>query len=220
MARTLPLLLILVVFLMLASELWQTARALGWGDVIAILLLLAIVGCGLVVVRASEEIRSAQGRVSQLATIERLLDTPAAELLAERPDASADRPLRRLERLNLIVLILVSQLVQAAFVAGMVMVFLVVLGLLAVPAGVQETWIGGPGRELVGFGLLGEARMLSAELVIASALLAAMCGLYFTGLALTDSAYRIEFEARVVSEVEKIVGVRAVYLGHIADGSA
>jgi hypothetical protein len=43
-------------------------------------------------------------------------------------------------------------------------------------------------------------------------LLGGMCALYFTGLALSDAAYRAEFHARVVGDVEEIVAVHTAYL--------
>jgi hypothetical protein len=39
-----------------------------------------------------------------------------------------------------------------------------------------------------------------------------VCGLYFTGLALTDATYRDEFDRRVVADIERILAVRSVYL--------
>ena len=45
-----------------------------------------------------------------------------------------------------------------------------------------------------------------------AALLGAIVGFYFTGLALTDPAYRAQYFARVIAEVQQIASVRAVYL--------
>ena len=56
-ARTLPLLLILVVFLLFAAELWQVAHALGLGDVVAVTVVLAIAGSVFVVTVAHQQIR-------------------------------------------------------------------------------------------------------------------------------------------------------------------
>ena len=39
-----------------------------------------------------------------------------------------------------------------------------------------------------------------------------MCALYFTGLALTDAAFRAEFHERVIGDVEQIMAVHAAYL--------
>jgi hypothetical protein len=100
-ARTLPLLLILVVFLLFAAELWQAAQALGAGDLVAVTVLLAIVGSVFVVTQAREEIRMIEDRGEE-GTLEKLLtSTPAANLSGKQPlPSSARRPLRRLELLT------------------------------------------------------------------------------------------------------------------------
>lgn len=210
-AGTLPLLLILVVFLLFASELWQAAHTLAGADLAAVIGLLFAVAALLVVTRAREEVRGIEHRLDDdmEAVAARLAGTPAAGI---RPPVEAPRPLRWLERLNVVVLMLVSQLVQSLFVAAFVVVILIALGILAVPASVQETWVGEPVRTVLGFSLLGEPRLLSVELLVVAGLLGGMCGLYFTGLALTDAAYRAEFHANVVADVEQILAVRAAYL--------
>lgn len=212
-ARTLPILLILVVFLLFASELWQAASTLGGADLAAVIGLLLLVATVLVVTRARDEIRSIEDGRTWSTIAPQLADTPAeslAESIAGAP--SPPRRLRWQERVNLVFLMLVSQLVQSLFVALLVLLFLVALGLLAIPASVQETWVGQPVRTLLGFDLLGEARLLSVELLIAAGLLGGMCALYFTGLALTDPVFRAEFHARVVGDVEQIMAVHAAYL--------
>lgn len=207
-AGTLPILLILVVFLLFAAELWQAAHTLGGADLAAVIGLFLAVATLLVVTRAREELRQLEAELDPAFVAARLPGTPAERTL---PPADGAPPLRGRERANLVVLMLVSQLVQSAFVAGLVVLFLVALGLLAVPASVQETWVGEAVRPMLGFELLGEPRLVSVELLIVAGLLGGMCGLYFTGLALTDAAYRAEFHANVVAEVEQIVAVRAAY---------
>jgi hypothetical protein len=212
-ARTLPVLLILVVFLLFASELWQAAHTLGGGDLAAVIALLLVVATVLVVTRARDEISTIEEERDWVHIAGQLAGTPA-EPLADAALA-ADAPPPRLdwkERTNLVILMLVSQLVQSLFVALLVLLFLVALGLLAIPASVQEMWVGEPVRTLVGFELLGEPRLLSVELLIAAGLLGGMCALYFTGLALTDAAFRAEFHERVVGDVEQIMAVHAAYL--------
>lgn len=211
-ARTLPLLLILVVFLLFAAELWQVAHALGVGDVVVVMALLAAVGGVLVVTQASEEIRAIEERGPTEPVDDLLAGTPADNPGGRLPPpAGTPRPLRRLERLNLMVLMLVSQLIQSLFVALMVALFLVALGFVAVPTSVQAAWVGAPVRDLLQLVVLGEPRTLSSELLVAAALLGGTCGLYFTGLALTDATYRAQFHARVVSDIERIMAVRSVY---------
>lgn len=144
-----------------------------------------------------------------------LAGTPAADLSPKRSlPFPAQRSLRRLEHLNLVVLMLVRQLVQSLFVTQMVALFLVVLGMIVVPASVQDAWAGAPVRDLVGFVFLGEPRTLSLELLISVALPSGICGLYFTGLALTDATYRAEFNARDVADIERIMAVRVRLSSH------
>ncbi len=217
-ARTLPVLLILVVFLLFASELWQAAHTMGGADLAAVLGLLLLVATVLVVTRAREEIRTIERERTPERIAAQLGGTPA-ESLAEAVALASVAP-RRLawqERLNLVFLMLISQLVQSAFVGILVLLFLVALGLLAIPASVQATWVGSPVQPVVAFDLLGEPRMLSVELLIAAGLLGGMCALYFTGLALTDAAFRAEFHARVVGDVEQIMAVHAAYVASPED---
>ena len=212
-ARTLPVLLILVVFLLFASELWQASHTLGGGDLAAVIALLLVVATVLVVTRARDEIAGIETGRNWAGIAKQLAGTPAESLAASA--AAADAPPRRLtwqERMNLVFLMLVSQLVQSLFVGLLVLLFLVALGLLAIPASVQETWVGEPVRTVIGFELLGEPRLLSVELLIAAGLLGGMCALYFTGLALTDAAFRAEFHERVIGDVEQIMAVHAAYL--------
>lgn len=212
-ARTLPVLLILVVFLLFASELWQAAHTLGGGDLAAVISLLLVVATVLVVTRARDEIRTIEEERDWSSIAAQLAGTPAEPLTDVA--AAATTPPRRLswpERMNLVFLMLVSQLVQSLFVALLVLLFLVALGLLAIPASVQETWVGEPVRTVIGFDLLGEPRLLSVELLIAAGLLGGMSALYFTGLALTDAAFRADFHERVIGDVEQIMAVHAAYL--------
>ena len=212
-ARTLPVLLILVVFLLFASELWQAAHTLGGADLAAVIGLLLVVATILCVNRARDEIGSIEGSRDREA-IALLLDGTPAEPLGGSV-RSWEEPPRRLqwqERANLVLLMLISQLLQSLFVGLLVTVFLVALGLLAIPASVQEVWVGEPIRPVFEFELFGEPRLLSAELLVTAGLLGGVCALYFTGLALTDSAFRSEFHERVVGDVEQIMAVDAAYL--------
>ena len=213
-ARTLPVLLILVVFLLFASELWQAAHTLGGADLAAVIGLLMLVATVLVVTSARSEVREIEEKRDWAAILALLPGTPAEPLMDDviRTDAPLPRRLAWQERLNLVLLMLISQLVQSLFVALLVLLFLVALGVLAIPASVQEMWVGEPVRPFVGFELLGEPRLVSVELLITAALLGGVSALYFTGLALTDAAFRADFHARVVGDVEQIMAVHAAYL--------
>ena len=162
-ARTLPLLLILVIFLLFANELWQVSHEIGVVDLVAIMTLLVIVAGVLVDTQSREEIRLIERRGPAPNWDDLRTGTPAAGMMETQSTSSESlRPLNRLERLNLLVLMLISQFVQSLFVALMVTLFLLLLGMLAVPASVQEEWVGAPVNELIGFAFIGEPRTMSA----------------------------------------------------------
>jgi hypothetical protein len=170
----------------------------GRGRLAAIIALLLLVATVLVVTRAREDIDVLEANRAGEEVAARLAGTPAESLRDALVTAPPPRPLRWMERTNLAFVVLVSQLVQSLFVGLLVTLFLVALGVLAIPATVQGQWVGEAVRPVLGFELWGDSRLVSAELLITAGLLGGMCALYFTGLALTDAAYRAEFHARVV----------------------
>lgn len=211
-SRTLPLLLILVVFLMFSAELWEAAHALHVGELAAVAALLVTVGCVLILSTFRPEVRRLEAAHEWSEIALDAADTPATRLVGRPVPAGFVVPrLSWLERRNVEFVVLVNQLLQSTFVSLLVFAFLVTFGLIVVPAAVQAGWIGGPVTVLAQLDLLGEPRALSVELVMASALLSGIVGLYFTGLALTDAQYRAEHFATVVGELRMLLAARALY---------
>ncbi len=212
-ARTLPALLILVVFLLFATEMWEAAHAMSWVELLLVLLLLLILAGLLVVISFRSELARIETRTDLEGVLADAADTPAAPLAAGAPpDCVPATRLKWLERSNVTLLVAVPQLLRAIAVGAVVMAFLIVFALIAIPASVQATWIGGPTRDIATFVLLDEQRTLSEELVNVSAVLGGIVGLYFSGLGITDASYRSEGFDRELAGVRRILAARAVYL--------
>ena len=214
-ARTLPVLLILVVFLLFAAEIWEVAAALSPTEMGAVIVLLGMAASLLVVTTAMTELRRLEEGGSDLDGLREAARRTAAGPLVDSVPPHALTEVRRLgglEKGNMVVLMLFSQLLQSAFVALMVGAFLAAFGLLVLPLEIQQGWSGQPIRTILAFTLLGDVRILSAELVTVSGMLGGIVGLYFTGLAVADSAYRPEHFGRVVEEARELLSARAVYL--------
>jgi len=210
LARTLPVLLILVLFLLFAAELWEAAHLLTTIELMAVVVLLILVAATLVLTTFRAELRTFSSTpVDQLRSL--ATSTPAAELV-ETVDLRAVPQLGTLQRLNLSVLVLLGQLIQSAFVALVIAGFLIVFGVLALPASLQEGWIGQDVTGITNFDFLGEMRLLSQELVTTSVLLGSVVGLYFTGLAVTDSGYRTAHFDRLLDEVRHLLTAHAFYV--------
>ena len=211
LSRTLPVLLILVLFLLFAAEIWEAAHGLNGAELVAILVLIAAIAVVIVLTGVRSEI-TAIPPSDWMTVIEQAADTPAAPLAASPPDASRPIPaLSFLQRVNVTALLVLGQLIQSMFVALLVMAFLVVFGLIALPGELQAAWSGGASRPLLEFGLLGETRTLSFELVAVTVILGSVVGLYFTGLAVNDANYRPAHFGRLVDEVRPLVAARSLY---------
>jgi hypothetical protein len=212
-ARTLPVLLILVVFLLFAAEIWEAAHVMSWLELGLVLLLLLVVAALLVVITFRRELHAIEARTDVDGVLGDVASTPAEALVSQsRPDLLPAAPLPWLQRINVTLLVAVPQLLQAIAVGIVVMAFLAVFALIAVPASVQEGWIGAPPRGLVSVVVLDELRTISEELLIVCAVLGGIVGLYFSGLAVTDATYRTEGFDVQVTGVRQILSARALYM--------
>ena len=211
LSRTLPVLLILVLFLLFSSEIWEAANELTGVELGAILALITAIAVILVLTGVRSELTGVPA--TDWAMIEaQAAETPAAPLLDLPHDPAQPVPaLSFLQRVNVTSLLVIGQLIQSFFVALIVMGFLIVFGLIALPGELQARWIGEQASVIVDFQLLGELRTLSFELVVVTAILGAVVGLYFTGLAVNDAAYRPAHFGRLVDEVRPLVAGWAVY---------
>jgi len=102
------------------------------------------------------------------------------------------------ERWNLILVLMIVQFVQVVLLSLMVFAFLLLFGSLIMSDDVITAW--------------GVEEPFSRTLVQVSAFLAAFSGLYLTVSTVTDETYREQFFGSVTRELERAVGMRAVYL--------
>jgi hypothetical protein len=215
-ARTLPLLVILVVFLLFGAEIWQVAHAMSVGELALVLAFLLLMASMFVITAFRREFSRLGEELRREAILESAAATPVAPLVAGASPALDGLPrLSWLHRSNLTLLVVVPQLLQVAAVALIVMAFLVVFAVLAIPGDVQAGWIGAAPRVVVEFPLANEPRTISTELLVVSAVLGGIVGLYFSGLAISDPTYRSEQFDRDVDGVRELLAARAVYLDAI-----
>jgi hypothetical protein len=188
LTRAVPLLMIFSVVLFLTTEVWEVFADASW----LVLTLLGVIFVGLgtlfLAARLPREVR----------TLER--------------EAHETVELDRRQRLNVGLVVFISQALQVLFVALAVGVFFVVFGLLAIDADVLSSWIGSSGHVLVSFDLGGDELELTEELLRVSGAIAAFTGLYFAIAMLTDSTYREEFLDGLTVEMRDVFKARTEYL--------
>lgn len=220
LTRALPLLLVFVAFLFINAEAWQMTASLTFATHWVVALLLLGSGVVFLLVRLPEEVDELDDAVDDAFLRRTCAGTPmedeCARLIAD-PDAdpAAFAQVQGFERWNLILTLLVIQLVQVLLLVVAVFAFLVFLGSIIMNQETQLSWTTLEATHHVPY-----LDSVSIELVKVSLFLSAFSGLYFTVNAVTDDSYRQQFFSLVTRELERAVGVRAVYLAVRAERDA
>ncbi|MFT4081980.1 MAG: hypothetical protein QM638_05295 [Nocardioides sp.] len=215
--RALPLLLLFVAFLFINTEVWQVCATIGVGDLWLAVLLFVLLAAGFLWARLPDEVDRATGRLAAGRVREVCAETPLAEAARslEESRLGAAAPVRGFERTNLVLVLLVTQMAQVVLLSVAVFCFLMVFGALVISPEVTDSWLGsGQAHRIFGWD------RLTRELVSVSVFLASFSGLYLTVSTVTDQTYRGQFFGSVTAELERAVGVRAVYLALRAGSSA
>jgi hypothetical protein len=212
-SRALPLLLVFVTFLFINAEVWQMTSKLAPGILWLTVLLLLSLAVVFLLVRLPEEVDRADDAVDAAFVLRATRATPlehaARDLVDGGADPAAHATVTGYDRWNLILVLLVVQVGQVVLLAVAVFGFFLVFGALVMTEGVQESWTAVEPGMLSTLPFVPNA---SVELLKVSLFLAAFSGLYFTVSAVTDDTYRSQFFAAVTEELERAVGMRAVYL--------
>jgi len=203
--RALPLLLLFITFLFINAEVWQVASTMDGALLWVVVLLFGALAVVFLLVRLPEEVDQVSHDSSEENLRERVRGTPVAGVLDEVEGPEVERrPVRGLQRANLLLVLLVAQATQVLVLSLAVFAFFILFGRIVMTVGVIESWTGDGVTRLGLFGYL--------ELYQVSVFLAAFSGLYFTVYAVTDQLYREQFFTTVSDELERAVSVRAVYL--------
>jgi hypothetical protein len=211
MTRALPLLLVFVTFLFINAEVWEVASWLGTGELWLVALLFGTLAGAFLLVRLPEEVDRTDDHVDEALLLQSTAGTPlehAARELVDDPDAdpASYAEVGGYERWNLILVLVVIQATQVLLLAVTVFGFFMLFGALIMDPHIVENWTGGPPDSIP------RLDNVTTELMTVSVFLAAFSSLYLTVSTVTDETYRAQFFGSVLHEMERAVGVRAVYL--------
>jgi len=122
--------------------------------------------------------------------------------------------LSRTQRVNVGLVLFLSQFLQVVFVAIAVWLFFVVFGSLLVSAGVREAWLGTQGDPLLRFPFLGDTWVvITVELLRVATGMASFAALYYAVATQLDVAYRDEVIEQVAEQLKETFARRVEYLG-------
>jgi hypothetical protein len=217
MTRALPMLLVFVTFLFINAEVWEVASWLETGDLWLVALLFGTMAAAFLLVRLPEEVDRTDDDVDEALLRQATAGTPlerVAQELVDDPDAdpASYAEVGGYERWNLILVLVVIQATQVLLLAVTVFAFFMLFGSLIMQPEIVETWTGGEPDSIPFLEGIRYLDNISAELVKVSVFLAAFSSLYLTVSTVTDETYREQFFGSVLHEMERAVGVRAVYL--------
>ncbi len=203
--RALPLLLLAITFLFINTEMWQVGGNLSVGSLWLVVALFSAIAIGFLLVRLPEEVDRVDDAVDDDFLLRACRGTPLEQPCRELVDDPAADPaayaeVTGFERWNLVLVLMVVQTVQVILLSLTVFAFLVLFGSIIMTDPVVSAWQAGD--DFNG----------SRALVQVSVFLAAFSGLYLMVSTVTDEAYREQFFGSVMRELERAVGMRAVYL--------
>jgi hypothetical protein len=188
-AKAIPLLAIFALLSFTNEEVWDIFSSLSDLAYVAVIGLFVVLGTAFLSVRVPREARA-----------------------IEREACPDGPPLTRAQRVNVGLVLFVSQALQVLFVSLTIGAFFVVFGMLAIEESVREEWIGTTGDALVAISVGGDRFELTEELLRVAGGLAAFSGFYFAVAMLTDSVYREEFLSELTAEMRTSFRARVEYL--------
>lgn len=193
LVKAVPLLMIFSLILFLSPETWRVFAILPDQSLAITVGLFLLLGIGFLVARLPQEVKA--------------LETGAGR---DGP------PLVRRQRVNVGLVLFVSQSLQVLVVSLAVAGFFVVFGTLTIDEAVISGWIGQPANVIVEFPLAGRTASLTVALLRVAVAIASFTGLYFTISMLTDDLYRREFMNQVTREMKQTFRWRLEYLQLVA----
>ncbi|HEY0617317.1 MAG TPA: hypothetical protein VGD15_07005 [Kribbella sp.] len=188
LVRALPLLLVFSLVLFVNADMWQVFAAMPVEFIVFSAVAFALLSGLFLVIRLPNE----------LARIER--------------DAGSGPPLRRIQRLNLSISLVIRQWMQVFVVSTGVGLFFVAFGMLSISRHVYQQWGIDPGSWSHGFTLMNHPMVISAALLKVALGIANFTGLYYSISLLTDATYRTEFLDNLTTELRDLFTARTEYL--------
>lgn len=207
MVLVMPLLLIAVVLAFFSTEMWQTVGDLHGLPMVLLILLFAGLGA-LFVSRQSRPDLVALGTFDDGTAVHDSLPESlrGAAAVAHRADE-----LTKAERLNLVLVSALAQVVASAVIGAAIAVFFIVLGVLTVSADVTAVWIGHDPSVWFRFTVAGHEYAMSAQLGRVSVFLGTFAAFYFIVSSVSDERMRESLSAEHDRHLRTVLAVRTVY---------
>ena len=212
--RALPPVLAVLLFLFLATEVWQAFGLIEGWRFGSVLVVFGLLGLGFLFVSLRRERGELVAPRMDDETARLARQTPAAPLVDADVSPQAP-PLDRMERLNVIVALVVSVGARVIAVGAVIALFFMLFGVLVVDRELATAWLGQPPHVLVELSISGREVVLTEQLVRVSVLLGGFAALYFLVVALSEASKREDFLDDEIDRLSRVMAAWAYYRGSL-----
>ncbi|MFB2580030.1 hypothetical protein ACEXQD_02165 [Herbiconiux sp. P15] len=205
--RALPILMLVVVFAFFSKPLWDVTSTMSPARLVAVALFFLVLGLLFVIPVSRLEMKELDEGIEpeERLRLVRSSGLPELDGYASVPGP----PLARRERINLQAVLVLALVLQTLVFAGIVCVFLLVLGSFAFSPEVLQEWVG---ARLTMVELFGAEVPFTWALVKTSIFLSCVSSLNFLVSVTTNAAYRTAFFHPLIHDARAGLAVRAAYL--------
>jgi Ca2+/Na+ antiporter len=217
-ARALPLLFLFNSFLFISKDVWEFSGEMSRDRLWGVVALFAVFTVLFLFYRLPDEVRRVAAHDDRETIVVACVATPM-ETVAERVTLhEGTLPLTRAQRVNILLVLFIGQILQVFLLGVLVFVFFLGFGKAALSLDLINDWtgkskdhhdwttvFGHPLQYFVHFSV--DLRLWQVSLF-----LAAVSAFFFAISSLTDEAYKEQFYERMSKELETAIQVRRVYL--------
>ena len=217
-ARALPLLFLFNSFLFISKDVWEFSGEMSRHRLWGVVGLFAVFTVIFLFYRLPDEVRRVAAHDDRTTIVEACRMTPMETVVDRVMLHEGALPLTRAQRVNVLLVLFIGQILQVLLLGVLVFVFFLGFGKAALSSELINGWTGkpdgtNPQATVFGYRLQDYLHFsVDERLWQVSLFLAAVSAFFFAISSLTDEAYKAQFYDRMNRELETAIQVRRVYL--------
>ena len=216
--RALPLLFLFNSFLFISQDVWEFSANMTKHRVWGVVGLLALFTMLFLFYQLPAEVRRLAEQDDRTTIVTACRSTPLETVLDRVVLHEGALPLTKAQRINVLLVLFIGQILQVLLLGVLVFVFFLGFGRTALTQKLLNEWTGRPDGTYVPVTFFGHPLEdyvhveIDNRLWQVSLFLAAVSAFFFAISSLTDEVYKAQFYERMSGEVESAIQVRRVYL--------
>jgi Ca2+/Na+ antiporter len=217
-ARALPLLFLFNSFLFISQDVWEFSANMTKHRIWGVVALLALFTMMFLFYQLPAEVRRVAAQYDRTTVITACRSTPLETVVERVVLHEGELPLTRAQRINVMLVLFIGQVLQVLLLGVLVFVFFLGFGKTALTQKLLNDWTGRPDGTYVAVTVFGHPLQdyvhveIDNRLWQVSLFLAAVSAFFFAISSLTDEVYKAQFYKRMSGELEAAIQVRRVYL--------